>query len=63
MSLQPLALAAESVHACHTIAHTRVFGTISFCLIFSKNFNIMSVLSAQQPPTLPQIIDSREGSL
>ena len=60
-ALQPLALAVESVHACRAIAHTRVFGTISPCLIFSKNFNIMSALSAHQPQTLLQIIDSREG--
>ena len=32
-----------------------------FCLVFSKKFNILSALSAHQPPTLPQIIDSREG--
>ena len=55
-------LAVESVHACHAIVHTRVFGTTSPCLIFSKNFNIMSALSAHQPPTLLQIIDSRESS-
>jgi len=32
------------------------------CQFFSVNFNIMSALSAHQPPTLPQKIDSREGS-
>ena len=31
------------------------------CLIFSKNFNIMSTLFVHQPFTLPQKIDSREG--
>ena len=31
------------------------------CQLFSVNFNIMSVLSAHQSPTLPQKIDSREG--
>jgi len=31
------------------------------CQLFSVNFNIMSALSAHQPPTLPQKIDSREG--
>jgi len=32
-----------------------------FCLVFSKNFNIMSALSAHQSPTLSQKIDSRGG--
>ena len=32
-----------------------------FCLVFSKKFNIITALSVHQPPTLPQIIDSREG--
>ena len=32
-----------------------------FCLLFSKNFNILSALSDNQPPILPQKIDSREG--
>ena len=31
------------------------------CLIFSKNFNIMSALFAHQPFILSQKIDSREG--
>ena len=31
------------------------------CQLFSVNFNIMSALSAHQPPTLPQKNDSREG--
>ena len=31
------------------------------CLVFSKNFNIMSALSVHQSLTLPQKIDSREG--
>ena len=31
------------------------------CQLFSVNFNIMTALSAHQPPTLPQKIDSREG--
>ena len=31
------------------------------CQLFSVNFNIMNALSAHQPPTLPQKIDSREG--
>ena len=32
-----------------------------FCMVFGKNFNIMSALLVNQLPTLPQIIDSREG--
>ncbi len=32
-----------------------------FCLLFSKNFNILSALSDNQPPILPQKVDSREG--
>ena len=35
--------------------------SLKHCQLFSVNFNIMSVLSAHQPPTLPQKIDSREG--
>jgi len=31
------------------------------CQLSSVIFNIMSALSAHQPPTLPQKIDSREG--
>ncbi len=31
------------------------------CQFFSMTFNIMSALSAHQPPILPQKIDSREG--
>ena len=32
-----------------------------FCLVFSKNFNIMSALFVHQSLTRPQIFDSREG--
>ena len=32
-----------------------------FCLLFSKNFNILSAFSDNQPSILPQKIDSREG--
>ena len=32
-----------------------------FCLVLSKDFNIMSALSAHQLPTTPQKIDSRGG--
>ena len=34
---------------------------ICLCLFLSKNFNILSALVIHQRPTLPQIIDSREG--
>gem|GEM_PF-589386 len=40
---------------CACLQHNR------FCLVFSKDFNIMSGLSVHQPPTVPQKIDSREG--
>ena len=39
----------------HTYTHNR------FCLVYSKNFNIMSALSAHQSPTLSKKNDSREG--
>lgn len=32
-----------------------------FCPLFSKKFNILSALSDNQPPILPQKVDSREG--
>jgi len=32
-----------------------------FCLVFSKKFNIVSTLFANQSPTLPQKSDSRGG--
>ena len=60
-SRQPLALARVSLHFFNFIAHARVCGTTAFCLVFGKNFNIMSALSVHQSPILPQIIDSREG--
>ena len=41
--------------------HAYIYGTIAFCLVFSKEFNILSTLSAHQSPTLPQKIDSRGG--
>ena len=40
---------------CACMQHNR------FCIVFSKNFNIMSALSVHQSPTLPQKIDSRGG--
>ena len=41
--------------------HACLYGTIVFCLVFSKKFNIMSALFVHQSLTLPQKIDSREG--
>ena len=40
---------------CACLQHNR------FCLVFSKEFNITSVLFVHQPLTVPQKIDSREG--
>ena len=60
-ALQPLALAAASVCVFLAIAHSRVFTTSSFCLVFSKKFNIISALFVHQSLTLSQKIDSREG--
>ena len=37
------------------------YSLIAFCLVFSKDFNIMSALFVHQSPTLSQKIDSREG--
>ena len=34
---------------------------MSVCLVFGKNFNILSALFIHQLPTLPQKNDSREG--
>ena len=55
-----LALADVIVHAFRPVV-IRLYVAHLFCLVFSKKFNIMSALSVHQPPTLPQIIDSREG--
>ena len=61
-TLQPLALAVVIVRIFRAVAYARVCSIIVFCLVSSKNFNIMSALSAHHPPTLLQIIDSRESS-
>ena len=51
-----------SVRTFCAIAHARVCDRlIFFCIVFSKEFNIMGALFVNQLPTLPQIIDSREG--
>jgi len=58
---QPLALAVVNIRAFRRrflFARTR---HNLLCLIFNKNFNIMSALFVHQPFTLPQKIDSREG--
>ena len=60
-ALQPLAQAVVSAHVLCAVAYARVCGIIAFCLFFGKIFNIMSALFVHQLPTLPQIIDSREG--
>ena len=60
-ALQPLALVFVSVRVIRVVAYARVCSIIVFCLVFSKNFNIVSVLSAHQLPTTPQKIDSRGG--
>ena len=48
----------EVAFTFNTNRHTR---RNRFCLLFSKNFNILNALSDNQPPILPQKIDSREG--
>ena len=60
-ALQTLALVVVSVRVFHTVAHACAYGTTTFCLVFSKRFNIMSALSVHQSLTLPQKIDSRGG--
>jgi len=54
-------LVVVSVRVFRAIAHACAYGTTTFCLVFSKKFNIMSALSVHQSPTLPQKIDSRGG--
>jgi len=60
-ALQPSARVVVSVCAFRAVAHSRVFTTRWFCLLFSENFNTMSAIFIHQPPILPQKIDSREG--
>ena len=60
-ALQMLALVVVSVRVFGAIAHACASGTTSFCLVFSKKFNIKSTLSVHQSLTLPQKIDSRGG--
>ena len=49
-ALQPLALVVANLHVFRAVAHSRVFTMCWFCLIFGKNFNIMSVLFVHQRP-------------
>ena len=60
-ALQPFALAVASARVLCAVAHSHVYAAYSFCLTFSKNFNIMSALFVHQLFTLPQKIDSRGG--
>ena len=48
--------------ACQLINLPRHPINLQPCQLFGTNFNIMSALSGNQSPTLPQKIDSREGS-
>ena len=43
------------------VTHSRVSAINLFCLVFGKEFNIMSALFVHQSLTLPQKIDSRGG--
>ena len=61
-ALQPLALTTVSVDVFHAVGRFRVHGIIVFCLVFSKDFNIMSAIFVRQVLTVSQKIDSREGS-
>ena len=47
---QPLALVVANLHVFRAVAHLRVFTIRWFCLIFSKNFNIMSAFFVHQRP-------------
>ena len=60
-ALQLLALAVASARVRCAVAHSRVYAAYSFCLTFSKNFNIVSAFFVNQSFTLPQKIDSRGG--
>ena len=62
-ALQPLALTFVSVRAARDISPRMCIRHNCFCLVFSKDFNILSALSIHQSPTLLQKIDSREGLL
>ena len=59
-ALQPLALVVVSACVFRFIAYACMQHNC-FCLVFSKDFNIITALSAHQTPTLPQKFDSLEG--
>ena len=50
-ALQPLAQMAVSARAFRTVAHVRVYDTVVFCIVFGKNFNIMSAFAVRQSST------------
>ena len=58
---QPLALAFVNIRAFRLRFLSACTRLNLLCLVFGKNFNIMSALFVHQPFTLPQKIDSREG--
>ena len=58
---QPLARVPVSVRVFGAVAHSRVYGKISFCIVFGKKFNMISTLFIHQSLALPQKIDSRGG--
>ena len=60
-ALQPLALAVVNVRAFPDVAMRVPMRHNRLCPVFSKNFNIITALSAHQPLNLSQKIDSREG--
>ena len=60
--LQTLAQAVVSVRVFRVVAHARVCGTIIFCLVFSKKFNIMSAfLFTNRPPCRKKSILAKVG--
>ena len=58
---QPLALAVVNLPAFRLRFLFACTRHNLLCLVFGKNFNIISALFDHQTPTLPQKIDSREG--
>ena len=50
-ALQPFAQMAVSAHTFRTVAHVRVCDTVVFCIVFGKNFNIMSAFAVRQSST------------
>jgi len=50
-AMQPLAQMAVSARAFRTVAHVRICDTVFFCIVFGKNFNIMSAFLVRQSST------------